>query len=59
MWPLWLQNFKIGCVSRNPETKKYWDGIQQSQGIFLALDDHPSSDGLTIKIHYVVDVSLH
>ena len=43
---------------------KYWVGVQRSQsylmgeGASLALVGHPSSDGVTIKMPYGVDV-LH
>ena len=47
---------------------KYWVGVQQGQSYLmgrrclfssLALVGHPSSDGVTIKIPYGVDVLLH
>ena len=47
------------------ETLKYWVGVQGHQpyvmgkGASLALVGDPSSDGITIKIPYGVDVSLH
>ena len=43
-------------------TLKYWVGVQLGQsylmgeGVSLALVHHPSSDGVTIKIFYGVDV---
>ena len=47
----------------NSIAKKYWVGVQQGQfyleGASLALVGHPSSDGVTIKISYGVDVLLH
>ena len=45
-------------------TLKYWVGVQLGQsyvwgdGASLALVGHPSSDGITIKIPYGVDVLL-
>ena len=47
----------------SPETLKYWVGVQRGQssggeGATLALVGHPSSDGITIKMPYGVDV-LH
>ena len=48
----------------SPETLKYWVGVQQGQSYLmeedasLALLGHPSSDGVTIKMPYGVDV-LH
>ena len=48
-----------------PETLKYWAGVQRGQSYLigrrclLALVGHPSSDGITIKIPYGVDVLLH
>ena len=47
-----------------PETMKYWVGVQWGQsylmgeGASLALVGNPSSDGITIKMPYGVDV-LH
>ena len=41
-----------------PETLKYWVGVQRGQCASLALVGHPSSDGVTIKMPYGVDV-LH
>ena len=48
-----------------PETLKYWIGVQRGQsylmgrrGASLALVGHPSSDGVTIKMLYGIDV-LH
>ena len=43
-------------------TLKYWIGVQSYlMGKYdsLALVDHPSSDGVTIKILYGVDVLLN
>ena len=49
----------------SPETLKYWVGVQRGsimitygwgEGISLALVDHPSSDGVTKKMPYGVDV---
>ena len=48
----------------SPETLKYWVGVQQGQSYLmeedasLALFGHPSSDVVTIKMPYGVDV-LH
>ena len=58
------------CITNEcyiPETLKYWVGVQQGQsyllgrreGASLALVGDPSSDGITIKILYGVDVLLH
>ena len=33
--------------------------ISWGEGASLALVDHPSSDGVTIKVHYGVDFLLH
>ena len=46
-------------------TLKYWTDVQRSQSYFvgegssLALVGYPSSDDVTIKIPYKVDVLLH
>ena len=45
-----------------PETLKYWVGfslISWVVGSSLALVDHPSSDGVTMKIPYGVNIPLH
>ena len=48
-----------------PETLKYWVGVQcglshlMGEGASLALVGHPSSDGVTMKLPYGVDVLLH
>ena len=45
-----------------PETLKYWVGVQRAslttwgEGASLPLVGHPSSDGVTIKMPYGVDV---
>ena len=47
------------------ETLKYWVGVQQGQFYLkermclFSLGWHPSSDGVTMKIPYEVDVLLH
>ena len=47
------------------EILKYWVFVKRGQsylmgeGASLALVGHPSSDGITIKIPYGVDVLLH
>ena len=48
------------------KTLKYWVGVQWDQSYFMerrlassALAGHPSSDGVTIKVPYRVDVLLH
>ena len=47
------------------KTLKYWVGVQRGQsylmgeGASLALVSHLSSDGVTIKIPYWVDVLIH
>ena len=47
-----------------PKTLKYWVGVQLGQtylmgkGASLVLVGHPSSDNVTIKIAYEVDVLL-
>ena len=44
------------------ETLKYWVGGQWGQSYLMGrrcLFGHPSSDGVTIKIPYEVDVLLH
>ena len=48
-----------------PKTLKYWVCVQQVsltwgvEGASLALVGHSSSDGVTVKIPYGVDVLLH
>ena len=62
-------NHHLGCFLRDirqlvvfTETLKYWVGIQRDQSYLmerrctLALVGHPSSDGVTIKIPYGVDL---
>ena len=44
------------------KTLKYWVGVQQGQSYLMGEKvpiGHPSSDGVTIKITYGVDVLLH
>ena len=47
-----------------PKTLKFWVGVQRGQSYlmgrsaFLTLFGHPSSDGITIKVPYGVDVLL-
>ena len=65
-----FMNFRVLNIFSNhvskgkvPKALKYWVGIQQGQsylgeGDSLALVGHPSSDGVTIKMPYRVDV-LH
>ena len=53
---------KVNFSQISPETSKYWVGVQRGQsylkGASLALVGHPSSDGVTIKMPYGVDI-LH
>ena len=60
-----LLTFTIFFKKYFPETLKYWVGVQLGQsylmdiGASIALVSHPSSDNVTIKITYRVDVLLH
>ena len=55
---------KINFFNVSPETLQYWVGVQRvsltswGEGASLSLVGHPSSDGVTIKMPYGVDV-LH
>ena len=47
-----------------PNTLKHWVGVQRGQSylmasVSLALIDHPSSDGVTIKLPYGVNALLY
>ena len=54
----------MSLLSVYPKTFKYWVGVQRGQsylwgeGASSALVGHPSTDGVTIKMPYGVDV-LH
>ena len=63
LWTL-LRNKVFSCSENNSKTLKYWVAIQRGQfylmgeGASLSLVDYPSSNGVTIKMPYGVNV-LH
>ena len=59
----YTQTYDWPCLGTEPfipETLKYWAGVQRGHSYLTweALVGHPSSDGVTIKMPYGVDV-LH
>ena len=69
-WYTWIHEVKrfldnkSHSHTKKPKTLKYWVGVQRDQSYLMgrrclfSLDGHPSSDGVTIKMPYGVNVFI-